>query len=183
MEVLTKFINLKVFEIDNITDQVTEYLTSVISHNALRYFGITNSNLCTTSVIKIAKVLQNTSNLQELKITVSNTGTTNVIATVISDNNKVQNLDLCDINLQTVCIFKTLLITNVQIRNKISCTEATENITPTISCDLQLHTSKKSFLIAAFTKALQSSIIFRKLFINNSIIEEAADDIVAAFST
>ena len=184
MNVLTKFINLKFFEIDNITNQVTEYLTLIISQNTpLQYFGITNSNLCTTSVIKIAKALQNASNLQELTITVSSTGATNVIATVISDNNKVQNLDLHDINLQTVCIFKTLSITNLQIRNKISSTKATENITPTVSYDLQLHISEKSFLIAAFTKALQSSFIFKKLFINNNITEETADDIAAAFSS
>ena len=175
MEVLAKFINLKVFEIDNITDQVIDYLTSIISQNApLQYFGITNSNLCTTSVIKIIKVLQNTSNLQELII---NTGATNVIATVVSDNSIVQNLDLHDINLQTVCIFKTLSITNLQVRNKISSTEATENIAPTISCDLQLYSEK------SFPKALQSSFIFKKLFINNNITEEAADDIAAAFSS
>ena len=106
MEVLIKFINLKVFEIDNITDQVTEYLTSIISHNtSLQYFGITNSNLCTTSVIKIAEVLQITSNLHELTIIVSSTGATNVIATVTPDSIKVQNLDLRDINLQTVAMY------------------------------------------------------------------------------
>ena len=48
---------------------------------------------------------------------------------------------------------------------------------------MQLHISEKSFLIAAFTKALQSSFILKKLFINNNITEEAADDIAAAFSS
>ena len=186
MEVLAKFTNLKVYEIDNITDQVTEYLMSIILHNApLRYFGITNSNLCTSSFIKIAKVLQNTSNLQELTITVSSTGaTTNIIAAVVSDNSKIQNLDLDDVNFQTICIFKTLSITNLQVRNKISSAEATENIAPTISFHLllqELNISEKSLLIVPFTKAFQRSFIFKKLSINN-ITEEAADDIAAAFS-
>ena len=186
MKVLAKFTNLKIFKIDNITDQVTEYLMSIISHNVhLRYFDITNSNLCTTSVIKIAKVLQNTSNLQELTITVSSTRATNIIAAVVSDNSKIQNLDLDDVNLQTICIFKTLSIANLQVKNNISSTEAAESIVPTISCDLllqELDISEKSFLIATFTKALQSIFIFKKLYINNKITEEAADDIAAAFS-
>ena len=181
MEVLTKFINLKVFEIDNITDQVIEYLTSIISHNALQYFGITNSNLFTTSVIEITKVLHNISNLQELAITVSSTGAINVVATVMPDNSKIQSLDLDDVNLQTKYIFKTFSITNLQVRNlqvrnKISNTEASENIAPTMSCDLhlqELNISEKSFLIAAFTKALQGSFIFKELFINNNITEES----------
>ena len=185
-KVLAKFTNLKIFKIDDITDQLTEYLMSIISHNVhLQYFGITNSNLCTTSVIKIAKVLQNTSNLQELTITVSSTRATNFIATVVSDNSKIQNLDLDDVNLQTICIFKTLSIANLQVKNKISSTEAAESIVPTISCDLllqELDISEKSFLIATFTKALQSIFIFKKLYINNKITEETADDIAAAFS-
>ena len=186
MKVL-KFMNLRVLEIGNITDQitVTEYLTLIISCNAqLQYFSITNGDLYTTNVIKISKAVQNTSNLQELTITGNNTGATNIIA---ANNSKTQNLYNLDDNMQAACIQVTAkglqnppTLANVHASsNNITI----EDITGAFSCNIQLlglDTNENSFRTIhaiAIIKALQTR--FKKICISNNITDEVGDDIAA----
>ena len=169
----------------NITDQVTEYLTSIISHNVqLQYFSITNGDLCTTNVIKISKALQNTS---ELTITSNSTGVTNVIAAVVSNSSIIQKLDLDDTSLQAICIQlmtkRLRSVSNLHISNTSIVDRSTENIVNANSQLQELDISEDAFQIVAITKVLQSSFILKKLRIsNNNITNEAADDIAAALS-
>ena len=194
MEVLEKVTNLTVFEIsnNNITDLVTEYLTSIISHNVqLQHFSVINGNLSTISIIKISKAVQNTSNLHELSITSNNTGATNVIAAVVSNNSTTQKLNLDDNTMQTICIQLRLQgmpnFANLRINNDSIVKDIIEDI-GAFSCNTQLkefYISKNNFQTKdaiEVTKALQSSFTLKKLCIsnnNNNITEEAADDIAA----
>ena len=178
MEVLVKFTNLKVFEIDNITDQVTECLMSIISHNAPLYtifWYHYNSNLYTTSVIQIAKVLQNTSHLQELTITVSSTRATNVIATAMSDIKFLKAL-------RDIVTITKLFISNNNITD-----EAANDIASVLSFNTRLQELDISYNcfqavgIVIIVKAFQSMLT--KLYIgDNNITEDAADDIAAVIS-
>ena len=199
MEVLLRNLtNLNVFEIgyNNITDQVTEYLTSVISHNVqLQHFGITNSYLLTTDAIKLSKSLQKASNLQQLTINSSNINSEagNFIAAVVSHNSRLKTLDLDNNSLQSkgIKIIATSLqdistLTKLQIRNNGITIEASDDIAAALSCNTQLQELdiSKNYLQSTgaitIAKALQSSHILKKLFIsNNNITEEAADDIAA----
>ena len=150
------------------TDEVTEYLISIISHNyiQLQYFIITNGNLCTANVVKISKALQNTEKLRELTITNNNTGTTNVTATIVS---KIQKHD--HTNLAAMCI--QLMAKKLQVSGNTSVT--------TNSQPQELEISENTFQFVAITKVLQSRFILKKLRISsNSITDEAADDIAAA---
>ena len=199
MEVLLRNItNLNVFEIgyNNITDQVTEYLTLIISHNVhLQYFSITNSYLLTTDAIKLSKSLQKASNLQRLTINSSNINSEagNFIAAVVSHNSRSKTLNLDNNSLQSkgIKIIATSLqdistLTKLQIRNNGITKEASDDIAAALSCNTRLQELdiSKNYLQStgaiAIAKALQSSHLLKKLFIsNNNITEEAADDIAA----
>ena len=199
MEVLLRNLtNLNAFEIgyNNITDQVTEYLTSVISHNAqLQHFSITNSYLLTTDAIKLSKSLQKASNLQQLTINSSNiySEAGNFIAAVVSHNSQLKTLDLDNNSLQSkgIKIIATSLqdistLTKLQIRNNGITIEASDDIAAALSCNTQLQELdiSKNYLQSTgaitIAKALQSKHILKKLFISsNNITEEAADDIAA----
>ena len=183
MQVLAKLINLKVLEIGNITDQITEYLTLIISNNAwLQYFSITNGDLYTTNVIKISKAVQNTSNLQEITITDNNTGATNIIA---ANNSKTQKLNDLEDNMQTMCIkiaakrsqnIPSLANLRTSINNNIK-----EDIAGTFFCNTQLQGFVANFRTKhaiAIIKALQTSLILEKLCISNKIsVDEVEGDI------
>ena len=184
MQVLAKLINLKVLEIGNITDQITEYLTLIISDNAwLQYFSITNGDLCTTNVIKISKAVQNTSNLQELIITGNSTGATNIIA---ANNSKTQKLNDLEDNMQTMCIkiavkrsqnIPTLANLHTSINNNIK-----EDIAGAFSCNTQLQGIDTNFQTKdaiAIIKALQNSFILEKLCISKISVDEVGGDIAA----
>ena len=202
MKVLEKISCLKVFEIcnNNITDQVTEYLTSFISHNIqLQCFSVTNGNLCTANAIKISKALQSTSNLQELTLTGNNIDVeaANDIAAVVSHNKKLQKLNLDDNNLQTTGI-KIIAIglqgistlTDLNFSNNNITKEASYDIAAFLSCNSQLKEldiSKNQFKMVGITtiiKPLQSISTLKKLCIsNNNITEKAADDIANALAS
>ena len=199
---LEKISSLIVFEIsnNNITDQVTEYLTSIISHNVqLQCFSITNGNLCTANAIKISKALQSTSNLQELTLTGNNINVeaANDIAAVVSHNKKLQKLNLDDNNLQTTGI-KIIAIglqgistlTDLHFSNNNITKEASYDIAAFLSCNSQLKEldiSKNRFKTVGITtiiKPLQSISTLKKLYIsNNNITEKAADDIANALAS
>ena len=202
MQVLAKFINLKVLEIGNITDQITEYLTLIISDNArLQYFSITNGDLTTTNVIKISKAIQNTSNLQKLTITGNNNGATNIIA---ANNSKTQKLNDLEDNMQTMCI-------KISAKRSQNIPTLANLHTGAFSCNTELHgfdanfrtkdaiaiikaaVIYNNFLLQEFDisksnlqstagikiiKALQTISTLTKLYIsNNTITEETADNI------
>ena len=193
MKVLEKFTNLKVFEISNnsITDQVTEYLASIISRNVqLQCFSIANGNLCTTNAIKILKALQNTSNLQDLTLMGNNINVEAAtdIAAVVSHNSKIQKLNLDDNNLKTIGIMniaKSLqhisTLTSLHASNNNVTKEASCHIAAALSCNIQLqelNISKNQLNtvdIATIIKRLQR---LKKLCINNNnITEQSVDDI------
>ena len=184
VQVLAKFMYLKVLEIGNITDQITEYLTLIISDNArLQYFSI-NGDLCTTNVVKISKAVQNTSNLQELTITGNNTSTTNVIA---ANNSKTQKLNDLEDNMQTMCIkiaakrlqnIPTLANLHTSINSNIK-----EDIAGAFSCNTHPQGFVANFRTKdaiAIIKTLQTSFILEKLCISNKIsVSEVGGDIAA----
>ena len=184
MEVLLRNLtNLNVFEIgyNNITDQVTEYLTSIISHNVqLQHFGITNSYLLTTDAIKLSRSLQKASNLQQLTINSSNINSEagNFIAAVVSHNSQLKTLNLDNNSLQSkgIKIIATSLqdistLTKLQIRNNGITKEASDDIAAALSCNTQLQELEKNYLQSigtiVITKALQSSHLLKKLFISS----------------
>ena len=193
MEVLEKFTSLKVFEIsnNNITDQVTEYFTSIISQNVqLRCFSITNGNLCTTNAIKLSKALQSISNLQELTLTSNNINVevATDIAAVVSHNSKIQKLNLDDNNLKTMGMMNIATslqgistLTSLHVSNNNVTKEASCHIAAALSCNTQLHEldiSKNPVDIATIMNPLQNISTLKRLRIsNNNITEQAADDI------
>ena len=181
----------------NITDQVIQYLTSIITHNVqLQCFSITNGNLCTANATKILKALQTISSLKELTLTSNNINVeaANDIAAVVSHNSKLQKFNLDDNNLQTMgikIIAKSLqnisTLTNLNVSKNNVTKEASEDIAATLFCNSQLrelNISENKFQTTGaitITKALQSNFILKKLCIsNNNITEEAADYITAA---
>ena len=174
MKVLERFINLRVLEIANndITDQVTESLTSIMSHNTqLQFFSVTNGNVLNANVVKISKALQNTCNLQELTITGNNiVGVTNIVAMV---DDKTCEFDLGNYNKQTVCI--TLLVNRLQ-SNTAEVTEC--NTERQVDCD-----SKNCLQVTdamAIAKVLQNSFTLKKLCINNKNTTKEEADVMAA---
>ena len=182
MKVLDKFTNLKILEIANsdITDQVTEYLTSIMSLNTqLHYFSITNGNVLNTNVIKISKAIRNTPNLQELTITGNSiVGITNIVATVDS---KTRELNLGDYNKQTVCI--KLIVNKVQSTLINNGSIATEDDAVSFNTQQQIDGDRKKYFqatdVIAITNALQSSFILKKLCIKNNNITKKDADIMA----
>ena len=203
MEVLLeKFTNLKVLEISysKITDQVSEYLTSLVSRNVqLQHFNIFNSNWCTANTVKISKTLQNTSNLLELTINGSNIDAEagNFIASVVSGNGELQKLDLSDNNLQTKgikIIAKSLqnisTLTTLHVSNNNITKEASDDIAAAFSCNTQLQEidiSRNIFEtsgVIVIAKSLQNILVLRKFCISsNSINEAAAGNIAAAINS
>ena len=100
MQVLAKFINLKVLEIGNhITDLAADDIATVLSHNTqLQEFGVGKNNLRSAGAIKIAKALQNISTLTTLYINdnqiTDEAALADDIATAVSCNKKLQELDI-----------------------------------------------------------------------------------------
>ena len=193
MKVLEKFTSLKVFEIGNndITEQVTEYLASIISRNVqLQCFSITNGNLCTKNSIKISKALQSTSNLQELTLSSNNINieAATDIAAIVSHNNKIQKLNLDDNNLKAMGIMNIATslqgistLTSLHVGNNNFTNEASCHLAAALSCNTQLQEldiSKNQLNtvdIATIIKPLQR---LKKLRINNNnITEQSVDDV------
>ena len=188
--------NLKVFEITDITDQVAEYLTTIISHNVhLLSFSIANGNLCITNTIKIFKALQDVSSLQKLTFTGSNitTEVTDYVAAAIHSNSQLQKVKFSKNNLQltsTIKVIKALkpicTLTKLCINNCIT-DETADDIATAICSNPQLQelniseNNLQSTGAINIAKALQNISTLTKLYVsNNKITDEAADDIATA---
>ena len=200
MKVLSeKLKNLKSFEVTNITDEVTEYLTSIISHNVqLLTFSIADGQLCNASFIKVSKALQDVSNLQELIFSNSNISAevADDIAATLSFITQLQKIDISKNCFQSVGIIKIAkALKHVSTLKKLYFSsnnitdEAVDDIATALSCNRQLQeldVSNNSFQTVGMikiAKALQHTSTLKKLYIgNNNITYKAADDIAAALS-
>ena len=185
--------NLKKFEITDITDQVVEYLTTIISHNVhLLTFSIANGNLCITNTIKVFKALQ------ELTFTGSNitAEVTDYVAAAIHSNSQLQKVKFSKYNLQltgTLKFTKALkticTLTKLYINGNRLTDEAADDIATAICSNPQLQelnigeNNLRSTGAINIAKALQNISTLIKLYIsNNNITDEAVDDIAAALS-
>ena len=98
--------NLKIFSISNnkISAEAADSIATVLSHNIhLQELYLGGNNLQSTGAIKIAKGLQNISNITIFSIYNNNLGeeTVDNIMTILSQNTELQKLDLVGNNLQT----------------------------------------------------------------------------------
>ena len=199
MQVLAKFINLKILEIGNensISDEAADDIAAVIySNTQLQEFDVSNNNLQSTGAIKIAKALQNISTLTKLYL--NNNHITDLaaddIATVIYRSTQLQEVDVSRNSFQStgaIKIAKALqnisTLTKLYLNNNHITDLAADDIATVLSRNTQLqelNISENNFQTTGakiITKALQSGYILRKLYIsNNNITAEAADDIAA----
>ena len=192
--------NLRSFEITDITDQVTDYLTSIISHNVhLATFSITNGQLYNTNFIKTFKALQDVPNLQEMIFTNSNISAevANDIPATLSFSTQLQKIDISNNCFESIMgiikIAKSLehisTLKKLYINSNNITDEAADDIATALFCNRQLQeldVSDNSFQtvgIIKIAKALQHTSTLKKLNIsNNNITYKAADNIAAALS-
>ena len=183
----------------NSSDGATDDITAAVSCNVhLQEFNIGKNYLEASSVIKVAKGLQKISTLTKLYI--NNNQITDeaadYIADVISCNSHLQILDISSNSLQAqgatiilkrlqkISSLTTLYISN----NNITDEKTADDIAAVVSSNpIQVLDVGNNCLgtigITKVAKALQSVCTLTHLYIsNNSITDEATDDIAAAIS-
>ena len=178
---LEKLTNLQVFEISNIciTDQVTKYLTAMISHNMkLQDFKIANDSLCVPNILKILKALQCTPSMKQIILMGHKTKVTSVTATVMFNGIEMQYQD--DNNMKTMCM--KLIAKRLHIGNNDAAKNATKDMSSAFYCTTQLQEIDKN-IFRPIIKVLENSFALNALCIRNeSITDKEVDDIAAAVS-
>ena len=184
---------------NSIGEEAADDIGIVLSHNTkLQRVGLGGNNFKTVGMIKIVKSLQNISTLNSFNIRDNNAGeeAADDIATVLSHNTKLQGIDLGGNNFKTVGMIKTVkalqnmsTLIRFGIGNNSVGEEAADDIATVLSRntklqELYLHDNNfKTVGMIKIVKALQNiSTLIRFDIRNNSVGEEAADDIATVLS-
>ena len=179
---------------NNITDEVADYITAVISCNTdIKVLDISRNNLLTAGVIKIMKALKCLNTLRKLYI--SNSSITDEVAdyitAVLSCNTDIKVLDISGNNLQANGAIKignflqniytpeTLFIINTDNPVHVDTSAVISD-----NASLQeLYIYGNNLQTTAFTKPLQAICTLSKLHIGyNNISDEVANDIAIIVS-
>ena len=188
------------FNNNNVDKEVADDIAMILSQNTkLNRLYLHNNNFETVGMIKIAKALQNASNLTVFNIGSNGVGeeAANAVSTVLSQNTKLQKLYLYDNNFKTIGMIKiakalqdtsTLKVFSIG-SNDIGEQAAADGIAKVLSNNTEL---KKIYLynnnfravgLIKIAKALQDTSTLKVFNIgSNDIGEQAADGIAKVLS-
>ena len=181
----------------NITDEVADYITDVISRNTdMELLDISGNNLQAKGAIKIGSFLQNIYTPKSLFITNTDDPADVDISAVISDNASLQEIYIYSNNLQTtaVKIFTKPLqaiftLSKLHIGYNNISDEIANDIAIIVSCNTKLNKVEisgnklQTTGITKILKSLHKIYALKNLDLNHSnITEEAANVIVTVFS-
>ena len=186
------------FDNNNITVEAADDIAAVVSRNTkLQEINISENNLRTIGVRKIMKALQGINTLRKLYL-----GNNNItdeaaddIAAAISCNTKLQEINISENNLLTIGVQKIMkalqgidTLRKLCFDNNNITVEAADDIAAVVSHNTKLQEidiSENNLTsgVRKIMRALQGINTLKKLYLgNNSITDEAADDIAAAIS-
>ena len=179
----------------NITDEVADYITDIISCNAdMELLDISGNNLQANGAIKLGNFLQNIYTPKTLFITNTDNPADVDISAVISDNASLQEIYIYSNNLQTteVEIFtKPLQAIYTLSKLHIGHNNISDEVANDIATVFSINTDIQELNLGGndlqklgaikIAKGLQKISSLTKLYIDhNNITDEAADDIAAA---
>ena len=180
----------------NITDEVADGIAAVISCNtAMEVLDVSGNNFKAVGAIKIGENLQHIYTPKTLIISNYNNIAAHDVDAIISDNAGLQELYICRNNLQTTsarAIIKFVqsndTLTKLHFADNNISDETARDIAIIVSVNTQLKELELSGNKLRTTgaikimKASQEICMLEKLYLNNDITDEAADDIATAIS-